>query len=195
MGEQSRSRGSRRRLAALRWIVLASAACFAGQIDAAGGVDSGVKATASDVPPSVVGSPILTVIVTRHGVRSFSSTPHNYDWPSWREVEPSFLTKRGYDLMKQMGVFYAGLHPAACKDKAAFVTPTRINARSTQLRHSSKEFATREGRFRSITSRTLKPKTRSSTPSRGWLRRAALTPLSPKTPSWAPRANRFRWFS
>jgi hypothetical protein len=71
MGEQSRSRGSRRRLAALRWVVLASAACFAGQIDAAGGADSGVKAAASDVPPSVLGSPILTVIVTRHGVRSF----------------------------------------------------------------------------------------------------------------------------
>ena len=101
--------------------MLASAACFVGQIEAAGGTDSGIKATASDVPPSVLGSPILTVIVTRHGVRSFSSTPHNYDWPSWGEVEPSFLTNRGYDLMKQMGVFYAGLHPAACKDKTAFV--------------------------------------------------------------------------
>jgi 4-phytase / acid phosphatase len=121
MGEQSRSRGSRRRLAALRWVVLASAACFGGQIEAAGGADSVIKATASAVPPPVLGSPILTVIVTRHGVRSFSSTPHNYDWSSWGEVEPSFLTNRGYDLMKQMGVFYAGLHPAACKDKTAFV--------------------------------------------------------------------------
>lgn len=50
--------------------------------------------------------PLFTVIVTRHGVRSISNTPENYEWPSWEPVKESFLTEHGYHLMTLMGDFY-----------------------------------------------------------------------------------------
>ena len=95
MAGTSRSSRGRRRLAALPCALLVTAVCFAGTVGSIGVADS---ADAS--------RQIFTVIVTRHGVRSISNTPGDYDWPSWEPVKASFLTKHGYQLMTLMGAFY-----------------------------------------------------------------------------------------
>jgi hypothetical protein len=73
---------------------------------------------AAPVPPvlaqavEATGTPVFTVIVTRHGVRAISSAddpdgppPHTYAWPKWK-VGPNNLTRHGYKLMTLMGKFY-----------------------------------------------------------------------------------------
>jgi 4-phytase/acid phosphatase len=82
-------------LAALPRALLVTAVLLSGTI---GSIDAADSADAS--------RQIFTVIVTRHGVRSISSTPKDYDWPSWEPVKASFLTKHGYQLMTLMGAFY-----------------------------------------------------------------------------------------
>jgi 4-phytase/acid phosphatase len=62
--------------------------------------------------PAADNSPRLqfVVILSRHGVRSPIGDPHQFDrytatqWPKW-EVQPSYLTPHGYDLMKLFGVW------------------------------------------------------------------------------------------
>jgi 4-phytase/acid phosphatase len=48
----------------------------------------------------------FAVVLTRHGVRSFTHTPPQYTWPDWSPVDPGFLTAHGYRLMTVMGAFY-----------------------------------------------------------------------------------------
>ena len=93
-GNSCSSRG-RRRLAAFPRALLVTAVLLAGTI---GSIDAADSADAS--------RQIFTVIVTRHGVRSVSHTPGDYDWPSWEPVEEGFLTEHGYQLMTLMGEFY-----------------------------------------------------------------------------------------
>jgi hypothetical protein len=51
---------------------------------------------------------VLTIIVTRHGVRAISppSATSPYTWADWQPVGPDELTGHGYRLMKRMGEFY-----------------------------------------------------------------------------------------
>jgi hypothetical protein len=76
------------------------------------------------------GTPVFTVIVTRHGVRSTKddqngSKPHRYAWPKW-EVGPNNLTRHGYKLMTLMGKFYRDKQamehlPVDCPKDTVFV--------------------------------------------------------------------------
>ena len=107
MAGSSFSRRSRRHVVALGSAILISAVCLPGQFRSADAADFDVKAAA----PS---DQIFTVIVTRHGVRSISNTPGDYEWPSWTKDFPvtkkedfRLLTKHGYQLMTLMGGFYA----------------------------------------------------------------------------------------
>ena len=92
---------------------------------------------ASDICPASAqaeaqaGATILTIIVTRHGVRAMSPPPDSpapqYPWwPPWPPVEPDELTAHGYRLMRRMGEFYReaqrakGL-PVDCAAKTAYV--------------------------------------------------------------------------
>jgi 4-phytase/acid phosphatase len=119
------SRRSRRRLVALGSAILISAVCLAGPIGSAGAADSDIKAAAPDAT-----QPIITVIFTRHGVRSISNipvnywnTPENYKWAPWAPVEELFLTEHGYQLMTLMGGFYvqdAGIK-VDCDHQGVFV--------------------------------------------------------------------------
>jgi 4-phytase/acid phosphatase len=85
-------------MAAFGCAILISTVCFAGPI--------GPAHAADDVEAAAPSGPIFTVIVTRHGVRSISNTPGDYDWPSWEPVKEGFLTEHGYQLMTLMGAFY-----------------------------------------------------------------------------------------
>jgi 4-phytase/acid phosphatase len=49
---------------------------------------------------------LFAVVVTRHGVRSISKAPAQYEWAAWDPVPPSYLTARGYTLMTYEGAFY-----------------------------------------------------------------------------------------
>ena len=49
---------------------------------------------------------VFAVVVTRHGVRSISKAPPQYDWADWQPVAPSYLTARGYRLMTYLGQYY-----------------------------------------------------------------------------------------
>jgi hypothetical protein len=56
------------------------------------------------------GTPVFTVIVTRHGVRATKddkdgSKPGQYAWPKWG-IGSNNLTRHGYKLMTLMGKFY-----------------------------------------------------------------------------------------
>lgn len=61
-----------------------------------------MAATPAKTPNRVV----FAVVVTRHGLRSISSTPAQYSWADWQPVPPAYLTARGYQLMTYMGQFY-----------------------------------------------------------------------------------------
>lgn len=50
--------------------------------------------------------PIVAIVMTRHGVRSFTHTPAAYDWPNWSPVAPGYLTAHGYRLMTYFGRYY-----------------------------------------------------------------------------------------
>lgn len=57
-------------------------------------------------PPAANGTPIFAVVMTRHGVRSFTHAPAAYTWPDWSPVAPGFLSAHGYRLMTNLGRFY-----------------------------------------------------------------------------------------
>ena len=63
----------------------------------------GLPVFAQDAAPQA--SPVLTVIVTRHGVRSYANSNDEYAWADWG-ISPNDLTLHGYRLMKIMGEFY-----------------------------------------------------------------------------------------
>lgn len=73
---------------------------------------------------------IFAVIVTRHGVRSISRVPPQYEWPDWRPVADGKLTAHGYSLMSYMGEFYRqyfvahGLPPSCRKQNVYVYTDT-----------------------------------------------------------------------
>jgi 4-phytase / acid phosphatase len=52
------------------------------------------------------GTPIFAVVMTRHGVRSFTKAPSEYTWPDWSPVGPGFLSKHGYVLVTYLGRYY-----------------------------------------------------------------------------------------
>ena len=70
---------------------------------------------------------VFTVIVTRHGVRSFTNPGPPYIWTPWAPVEKdNDLTAHGYRLMKLMGQFYRGAQagkglPVNCATPTAYV--------------------------------------------------------------------------
>lgn len=52
------------------------------------------------------GTPVFAVVMTRHGVRSFTHTPPQYRWPDWSPVAPGYLSAHGYRLMTYLGRYY-----------------------------------------------------------------------------------------
>jgi hypothetical protein len=101
-----------------------TALAFALALDLASGIRP-----ASAQAEAQAGATILTIIVTRHGVRAMSPAPDppapQYPWPP-RQVGPDELTAHGYRLMRRMGEFYReaqsakGL-PVDCAAKTAYV--------------------------------------------------------------------------
>ena len=128
MAGSSFSRRSRRRVVALGSAILISAVCLAGPIGSAGAADSDIKA-------AVPSDQIFTVIVTRHGVRSITNTPGDYEWASWTKdsdvTQPEDfgrLTEHGYQLMTLMGGFYAnnaGIK-VDCDPQGVFVNADKV---------------------------------------------------------------------
>ena len=174
MAWSSLSRPSRRGMVALRCAILISAVCLAGHFRSADAADSNVKVAA----PS---DQIFTVIVTRHGVRSISNTPSDYQWPSWtkdpvtKKEDSSLLTKHGYQLMTLMGAFYGERRqgiPVDC-DHGVFVYADKDQGHSLQRKRLSKDYA-RTSRFRSFMRRKCQPAIRSSTAPRGFQDSVAL---------------------
>src|SRR5215469_16402237 len=55
---------------------------------------------------------VLTIVVTRHGVRAMTppppppAPPTPYKWADWSPVGPDELTGHGYRMMRRMGEFY-----------------------------------------------------------------------------------------
>ena len=121
----SLSSRKRRSGPALACALIVSALSFLSQSGTVGAAD--VKAEAPDVS-----HPIFSVIVTRHGVRSISSTPPTYDWPKWDPpVKFNDLTSHGYRLMTLMGAFYhkdalkQGI-PFDCEHNGAFIYADKV---------------------------------------------------------------------
>lgn len=56
--------------------------------------------------PAGPGKAIFAIVVTRHGVRSFTKPPPAYTWLDWSPVAPGFLTAHGYRLMTFLGQYY-----------------------------------------------------------------------------------------
>lgn len=74
-------------------------------------LDGSSRAQASQTQPGDQTPKLqFVVILSRHGVRSPIGDPHEFDkhsvapWPKW-EVQPSYLTPHGYDLMKLFGAW------------------------------------------------------------------------------------------
>ncbi|HTU70300.1 MAG TPA: hypothetical protein VMF11_08240 [Candidatus Baltobacteraceae bacterium] len=71
-------------------------------------------------------TPVFAIVVTRHGVRSFTHTPAGYTWPDWAPVQPGYLTEHGYREITHLGRFYhayfasIGL-PLDCRSRATYV--------------------------------------------------------------------------
>ena len=57
-------------------------------------------------PTTEGGTPVFAVVMTRHGVRSFTHTPAAYTWPDWSPVAPGYLSAHGYRLMTYLGRYY-----------------------------------------------------------------------------------------
>jgi len=52
------------------------------------------------------GTPVFAVVMTRHGVRSFTKAPPSYVWPDWSPVAPGYLSAHGYTLITYLGRYY-----------------------------------------------------------------------------------------
>jgi 4-phytase/acid phosphatase len=85
----------------------------------------GVSAPA--LSPAATGdTQVFAVVVTRHGVRSFTHAPAAYTWPNWGPVAPGYLSAHGYRLMTYLGRYYRtyfasiGL-PMACASHGTYV--------------------------------------------------------------------------
>jgi 4-phytase / acid phosphatase len=52
------------------------------------------------------GTPVFALVMTRHGVRSFTKAPPAYTWPDWSPVAPGFLSAHGYALATYLGRYY-----------------------------------------------------------------------------------------
>lgn len=63
---------------------------------------------ASAATPAAIerGTAVFAVVMTRHGVRSFTKTPPQYTWPDWAPVAPGYLSAHGYTLVAQLGRYY-----------------------------------------------------------------------------------------
>lgn len=48
---------------------------------------------------------VFSILVSRHGVRSLTSTPAAYSWPDWTPVQPGYLTRHGYNLITFIGTY------------------------------------------------------------------------------------------
>jgi 4-phytase / acid phosphatase len=55
---------------------------------------------------AVQDTPVFAVVMSRHGVRSFTKPPQNYTWLDWSPVAPGFLTAHGYRLITFLGHYY-----------------------------------------------------------------------------------------
>ena len=72
------------------------------------------------------GQVIFAVVMTRHGVRSFTKPPQYYTWPDWSPVGAGFLSAHGYKLVTFLGRYYSkyfasiGL-PMNCAQHGTFV--------------------------------------------------------------------------
>ncbi len=72
------------------------------------------------------GTAIFAVVMTRHGVRSFTKPPPSYTWRDWSPVAPGFLTAHGYKLITFLGNYYRdyfasiGL-PVDCASRGMYV--------------------------------------------------------------------------
>ncbi len=72
------------------------------------------------------GVPVFAVVITRHGVRSFTKTPPVYTWPDWSPVAPGYLSAHGYTLISYLGRYYRryfgaiGL-PMGCNSRGTYV--------------------------------------------------------------------------
>lgn len=65
---------------------------------------------------------VFSVIVSRHGVRSITSTPPVYTWADWSPVKPGYLTKHGYDLITYLGAYYKANDAAIdCAKRNVFI--------------------------------------------------------------------------
>jgi 4-phytase / acid phosphatase len=70
--------------------------------------------------------PVFAVVMTRHGVRSFTHAPAAYTWLDWSPVAPGFLTAHGYKLITFLGRYYRqyfdsiGL-PLRCESQGVYV--------------------------------------------------------------------------
>lgn len=88
-------------------------------------------AVASDIHPALAQAApetaVFTIIVTRHGVRSFSNPGPPYAWAPWAPVKTDDdLTAHGYRLMRLIGRFYREAQAAKglavdCPAKTAYV--------------------------------------------------------------------------
>jgi 4-phytase/acid phosphatase len=65
-----------------------------------------VAASAATPAANERGTAVFAVVVTRHGVRSFTKTPAQYTWPDWSPVAPGYLSAHGYTLVTQLGRYY-----------------------------------------------------------------------------------------
>ncbi len=65
-----------------------------------------VAASAATPAANERGTPVFAVVMTRHGVRSFTKTPAQYTWPDWSPVAPGYLSEHGYRLVMQLGRYY-----------------------------------------------------------------------------------------
>jgi len=84
-----------------------------------------VMGTAGAAQPTS-GKLVFSVVIMRHGVRSFTKTPPQYSWPDWQPVAPGFLSEHGYREVTYLGAFYhryfasRGL-PFNCADGGTYV--------------------------------------------------------------------------
>jgi hypothetical protein len=80
---------------------------------------------AACAPARAADRTVFAVVMTRHGVRSFTKQSQ-YAMADWSPVQPGFLTAHGYRLMTYMGRYYASYFaslgiPIGCSSNGTFV--------------------------------------------------------------------------